>query len=378
MNQKSLNASVIGAGDMGHGIAEICAIAGFNVYLNDISQNILNKSIERIHSSLEILARKRKIKDDEIDSILKRITPVIDLSKAVNNVDLIFEAVSENIEIKKKVYEQIDKFSKKNAIIASNTSYIEIEELANFISRPEYVIGMHFFNPVVLMKSLEVIKTDKNPDSVIQKAVDIGKQLGKIPIIVKSSPGFVVNRVQIVTQVLLGRAVEIGEITPVQIDAVMKKMGMAMGAFEVMDFSGLDICVNGMEYMALKLGNDYCAPNWMKNLVKNGLLGKKTGKGIYDWSDGKAKIDLNNSTEKITPLDLLIVQINEATKIIEEGIIDSFEKIDILIKNGTGNPMGISSILKNIGKEKIIERLNYFKSKFGLKIFEPTNYLLKL
>ncbi|MHA1340933.1 MAG: 3-hydroxyacyl-CoA dehydrogenase NAD-binding domain-containing protein [Promethearchaeota archaeon] len=377
-DSSSLNVSetaVIGAGDMGHGIAEICAIAGYEVNLYDIKQIFLDNALQRIKDSLKKLARKKKIQKENLNEILSKIISTLDISKAVENADIIFEAVPENIDIKKNVFQSINKFAKQGAIIASNTSYIKIGELAQYTTRPKFVIGMHFFNPVVIMKSLEVIRTKKNLNWVIDKAVKIGKKLGKIPIVVNDSPGFVVNRVQITTQILLGRAVEMGEIMPNQIDATMRKMGMPMGAFEVMDFSGLDISVNGMEYMGSKLGEDYLPPKWMKDLVEKGLLGKKTGKGIYDWSQGRPKININDTTDKITPLDLLIVQINEAAKIIEEGVVDSFEKIDILIKNGTGNPMGIFPLLKSIGKEKIIERLLYFKNKLGLNVFEPCSYL---
>ncbi|MBD3352358.1 MAG: 3-hydroxyacyl-CoA dehydrogenase family protein [Candidatus Lokiarchaeota archaeon] len=367
--------TVVGAGDMGHGIAEVSAIAGFRVFLVDINEEILKNAVKNIRKSLKKLARKKKIKKDEVKAIEDRIITRTKIDEALNNSEIVFEAVSENQKLKRKIFSEIEKCIPNDSLIASNTSYFSIAELSEGFNHPERFLGMHFFNPVVLMKSLEIIKGKHTSKKTIEKALSIAEKLNKIGIVVKDSPGFVVNRVQMPTQILLCNAVEKGMITPNQIDAAMKNMGLPMGAFEVMDYSGLDVSLHGLEYMSKKLGPEYGPNQWFVDLVQAGKLGKKTGEGIYDWSSGRANIDLTDSTDKIKPIDLMIVQINEGMKVLEEEIVNSYKDIDLLIKNGTGNPMGIFGLLKSIGKEKIIKRCKEFAQMFGLELFKPTKKL---
>lgn len=360
---------------MGHGIAEVSAIAGFKVNLYDIKEEILKNAIKEIEKSLNILGRKKKVKTDEIPDIISRIRNFTDIKDCVKDADLIFEVVPEIIDLKKKVIKNIDEYAKPSSIIATNTSYMSISELASVTSRAEQFIGIHFFNPVILMKAVELIRGNKTSDETVEKSLSFIKSINKIPVVMIDSPGFVVNRVQAAPQILLGKSVEMGIFTPNQIDAMMKKLGLPMGAFEIMDYSGLDVTVHGLDYLGSVLGPEYSAPKWMKELVIQGKLGKKTGQGIYDWSSGSAKIDLSDTTDKINAADLMIVQVNEATKLIESGVVKNPNDVDTLIKNGTGNPMGIFGIIKSLGKEKIIERLEYFSQLFNVKVFQPTQYL---
>lgn len=370
--------SIIGAGNMGHGIAEVSAIASFQVHLYDIKEEILKNAVNEIEKSLTILGRKKKVKIDEIPQIMSRIHTYNDIERCIKDADLIFEVVPEIIDLKKKVIKNIDDYAKKSALLATNTSYMSISELAAVTRRPEQFIGIHFFNPVILMKAVEVIRGTLTSDQTVEQSLIFIKKINKIPVVMADSPGFVVNRVQAAPQILLGKAVERGIFTPNQIDAMMKKLGLPMGAFEIMDYSGLDVTVHGLDYLGSVLGPEYSAPKWMKELVAQGKLGKKTGQGIYDWSSGSAKIDLNDVTDKINAADLMIVQVNEATKLIESGVVKDPNDVDILIKNGTGNPMGIFGIIKSLGKEKIIERLEYFSQLFNVKVFQPTQYLRKI
>ena len=368
--------AIVGSGDMGHGIAEVCAIAGFEVCLVDVKQDFLEKAMLRIHESLQTLARKKKVPKDQIDSILGRIQTFIDISEASQSAQLAIEAVPEVLDLKKTVFTNLDAILPPESIIATNTSNMSISELANVTSRAAHVAGLHFFNPVVLMKSVELIRGQQTSDETTNLLADFAQALGKIPLIVKKdSAGFAVNRVLIAAQVLAVRAVEAGIIAPVEVEASARKMGLPMGPFETMDYVGLDVVVHGFDYFAENFGADYAAPPWMKHLFENGELGKKTGAGVLDWSTGRPAIDLTSATDKVTLLDLIAVQINEATKLLEEGIVDNLEDVDFAIKNGTGNPAGFLNILKSLGKDKICGICERFADELSLEIFRPTKTL---
>jgi 3-hydroxyacyl-CoA dehydrogenase len=368
--------AVIGAGDMGHGIAECCALECSKVYLYDIKEQYLTKAMQKIGDSLVILARKRKIKENQIDEIKKRIFPTTDMRIAVEKATFIIEAVPEIPELKKSVYTTIEKYTPETTIITTNTSTISITELANSFKNPSRFMGIHFFNPVIMMKAVEVIFGKLTSPQTIDTVMEFANIIKKKPVKIQDSPGFVVNRVQASVQILLCNAVQQKIITPDQIDAEMKRIQMPMGAFEIMDFVGLDISFHVMEQLARYFGKEYAPPKWFSELVTSGNLGKKTGRGVYDWSSGKAEINLNAPPSEITVLDLMVVQINEATKILEQKIVSSPSDIDNLIINGTGNPMGIFGLLKSQGKKAIIERCEYFAAKLGMAVFKPTRFLL--
>lgn len=368
---------VVGAGDMGHGIAEACAIAGYEVAMRDIKQEFLDKAVSRIKESVEILARKRKVKED-VAVVMGRIKTYIEIKDAAKDAQLVIEAVPEIMDLKKSVFKELDAGLPKGAIIATNTSNMSITTLASACARPTLVAGLHFFNPAILMKTVEIIPGKQTVKGTVVLLADFVKSLGKIPIIaLKDAPGFVINRVQAPSQILLTKAVEKGLIKPNQMDAVARKMGMPMGPFETFDYVGLDVVYHGMNYFAQVLSKDYTPPEWLKKLFDAKLLGKKTNKGIFDWPDGnRPTINIEDATDKISMLDLLCVQVNEGTKLLEEGVVDSPDTIDLAIKNGTGNTMGVMSLLKSVGKDKVIATCERFAKELGVKTFEPTKTLL--
>ena len=368
--------AVIGAGDMGHGIAECCALECQTVYLYDIKEEYLLKAMQKINDSLTILARKHKIKENQIEEIKKRILFTTDMKTAVEKAAIIIEAVPEIPDLKKKVYTNIETFASTSTIITTNTSTISINELATNLQNATRFIGTHFFNPVIMMKAVEVIYGKSTSSETADKIMEFMQVIKKKPVKMPDSPGFVVNRVQASVQILLCNAVQRQLITPDQIDAEMKRIQMPMGAFEIMDFVGLDISYHVMEQLARYFGKEYAPPQWLSELVNSGNLGKKTGKGVYDWSNGKASINLDAPPSEITIMDLMIVQINEATKILEQQIVNNTTEIDSLIINGTGNPMGIFGLLKSQGKKTIIDRCSYFSSKLEMDVFKPTKNLL--
>ncbi|MHA1733459.1 MAG: 3-hydroxyacyl-CoA dehydrogenase NAD-binding domain-containing protein [Promethearchaeota archaeon] len=368
---------VVGAGDMGHGIAEACAISGYEVFLRDIKQDILDAAMDRIQDSLKVLARKRKVKGDELNQILGRIHPTTDLGEAAGGAHIAIEAVPEVLALKEGVLGELDASLPPGAILATNTSNMSITRLASSTRNPGRVAGLHFFNPAILMKTVEVIRGEQTATETTSTLSEFVRSLGKIPIpVVKDTPGFVVNRVQAPAQVLVTRAVQRGIFTPNQLDAVARRMSMPMGPFETMDYVGLDVVVHGMNYFGETLGDDYLPPEWLVELFEAGKLGKKTGVGIFDWSSGRPEIDLSDPTEEINMLDLLAVQVNEATKLVEGEVVQDPGDIDLAIKNGTGNAMGVLSLLKSIGKEKIVGICERWADELGVGIFRPTNSLL--
>jgi 3-hydroxyacyl-CoA dehydrogenase len=367
--------SVCGSGTMGHGIAENLAIIGKNVVLYDISNEALKKAKKEIEYSLRILRKKRKIKENP-KVVVNRINFSTDLSETVKFKNVIFEAIPEIINLKIDFFKKIQMIN-PNALICSNTSYLDINKLAISLKRPENLIGMHFFNPVVLKKALEIVPSKFTNEKWISFVKELSKKLKKLPVICNNSPGFIVNRVISPVQVLLCNLVQKEIIKPEEFDTKMKNMGMAQGAFETMDFVGLDIAVHGMNYMGDNFNRDYLPPKWLVNKIEKNQLGKKTGKGIYDWTEGVPKIDLSRETNSIEVIDIMFVQINEATKVLMEGITDSPKKIDMLIKNSTSNPMGIFGLLKKLGPEKIARRCQYFSDLLNMDIFKPTKLLME-
>ncbi len=369
-------ASIIGAGTMGHGIAEIMAIHRFNVFLYDIKHQYLNAAKKRIITSLRILEKKGKTKES-LENILQRISYTSDLPEAIKDADIVFEAVPEIREIKKEIFRKVEHYNKKG-ILATNTSYFDLNEFKDYLKHGERFIGMHFFNPVVLKKALEIIPQNTTTRHTIQICNYLGKELGKNPIICKSSPGFVVNRIQMAAQVLLCRAVEKEILKPADMDIKMRKMGLSQGAFEIMDFVGLDVVFHGMKYMSKKLNKEYNPPTWMEKLVKLEKLGRKTGEGIFIWKDGKPIITKGtklDTSDVLEVLDLMCVQINEATKLLSQKIVKSKESIDLLIVEGTGNPMGLFRLLKSLGKKKVIESCRKCEKLVSSPLFKPTHYL---
>lgn len=366
---------VIGAGDMGHGIAEVCAIGGYTIKLYDIKQEMLDSALKRILKSLKVLKRKRKIRKESLDQILQRIEPTLDIGSAVSDSMLIFEAAPEIKDLKRELYQKIQPFLREDAVIATNTSYLSINSLSQDLENPDRFIGCHFFNPVVLQKVVELNYTPKTSEDTLLLLEEVMENIGKKSVRVKDSPGFVLNRIQIAPQVLVSRLYQQGIIKPEEVDALMKNKGLPLGAFETMDYVGLDVTLHGMKYMGSVLGEEYGPPSWLVELVDQGHLGRKTGRGVYDWSSGHANIDLGAKTDVLDTLDLLITEINEAMKLLEENVVESKKDIDKVMKLGSGNPLSLFGLLKGVGKEKCVARCEHFAELLGFSMFKPVKTL---
>jgi enoyl-CoA hydratase/3-hydroxyacyl-CoA dehydrogenase len=367
--------AMIGAGDMGHGIAACFLQVGYTVVLRDIEQKFVDKGVAGIKASFDKFKAKGKMTAGAYDDALARLIQMVDIKEAVKDADFIIEAVPEKLELKKSVFADLDKYAPKHAILASNTSNISITDIASATKRPDKVIGYHFFNPAILMKLVEVIKGNRSSDESIQIGYEIAKKIQKVPVIVKKdSPGFIYNRVNEPAAVLLSKILEAGHPTPEEFDAVFKPF-MAMAPFEVVDYAGIDIAVHGLQYFAQVLSPDYKPSDALMAYLKSGNLGKKTGKGFYDWSCGRPAINLDKATKEYDLNHMVALQVNEATKLLEEGVCDDPKEIDLAMANGGGSPFGPFTLAQGIGYPVLVARLEELYAKFNLEIFKPTKVI---
>lgn len=288
INQKNNfmeNIAVIGAGTMGNGIAHIFAQKGFKVHLIDTQSAALEKALHTIEKNLDRQVAKQTISAEEKNKALIHIQTFTSIEQGVLNADLVIEAATENSDIKKKIFLSLDKYAPSHCILASNTSSISISELATATQRPELVIGMHFMNPVPIMKLVEVINGEATSESVTQTIVTLSKKIDKIPCVVKDAPGFIANRIlmPMINEAIYALAEGISDAAT--IDQIMK-LGMAhpMGPLQLADYIGLDVCKNIMDIMAEGFNNTKYAPcPLLVNLVKQGKLGVKTKEGFYTY-----------------------------------------------------------------------------------------------
>jgi 3-hydroxybutyryl-CoA dehydrogenase len=276
--------AVIGAGTMGHGIAQVAATAHYDVCLNDIKDEFLARAKSGIDGSLDRMVKKEKITEQEKQAILSRITFTTDIAKAVKDADLIIEAIPEILELKKEMFKKLDNLSKPEAILGTNTSQNSITEIASVVANPSRVVGTHFFNPPVMMRLVEVVKGLETADSVVEQIRAFATKLGKEIVVCKDSQGFISTRVLVALRLECYRVLDEGIATKEDIDKVLKlALGHPMGQFELADFSGLDIEVPICEGLAKVYGERFRPPQSLVHLVKAGRIGKKVGKGWFNY-----------------------------------------------------------------------------------------------
>lgn len=295
MNSKKIfmkNIAVIGAGTMGNGIAHVFAMKGFQVRLVDISPDALEKALATIEKNLDRMLKKERITANEKAAALANISTFAKMETALQTVDLAVEAATENVDLKLKIFQKIDELAPPQAILATNTSSISITKIASCTQRPEKVIGMHFMNPVPVMKLVEVIRGYATSDAVTAAVMEISRQLGKVPVEVNDYPGFVANRI---LMPMINEAINAlfeGVAGVAEIDTVMK-LGMAhpMGPLQLADFIGLDVCLAILRVLQEGYGNPKFAPcPLLINMVAAGKLGVKTGEGFYNYSRGTKEL----------------------------------------------------------------------------------------
>jgi len=294
------NISVIGAGTMGNGIAHVFAQFGFEVTLIDLSDDSLRRGISTITKNLDRQVTKGSLTEAEKQATLDRIKTNTELKSGVSNADLVVEAATENIDLKLKIFKDMDAFAPENAILASNTSSISITKIASVTKRADKVIGMHFMNPVPVMKLVEVIRGYSTSDEVTKLIFDISKALNKVPVEVNDYPGFVANRIlmPMINEAII--SLQEGVAGVEEIDTVMK-LGMAhpMGPLQLADFIGLDVCLSILNVLHAGLGNPKYAPcPLLVNMVTAGKLGVKSGEGFYSYGHGTKDLILASRFKK--------------------------------------------------------------------------------
>ena len=294
------NITVIGAGTMGNGIAHAFAQKNFNVRLVDVSKEALKKALVTIEKNLDRMLSKEKITQEEKKDTLKSISTFTDISQAIVESDLVVEAASEDLNLKLKIFKELDQICAPNTILATNTSSISITEIASVTNRPSLVIGMHFMNPVPIMKLVEVIKGKETSNQVTSDIMEMSRTLGKIPVEVNDAPGFVANRIlmPMINEAIYSLHENISSVEG--IDTVMI-LGMShpMGPLHLADFIGLDVCLSILQVLHKGFGDKKYQPcPLLINMVNKGNLGVKSGEGFYDYSEGiKSKKVANQFTK---------------------------------------------------------------------------------
>ncbi|MCK5711694.1 MAG: hypothetical protein KAI25_03165, partial [Hyphomicrobiaceae bacterium] len=383
------NIGVVGAGIMGGGIAQLAADRGIPVRLKDIRYDAVLDALRTARGVWDYKLRRRRLTEGEVQQKMAFIAPTLDDTGLVH-ADLVIEAVVENLEVKQKVLAEAERRMDSRAVFASNTSSLPIGDIAARALHPERVVGLHFFNPVHRMPLIEVVATPMTSKETIVSSLQFAKRLGKTPILVKDTCGFIVNRV------LLGYINEAGRILEecgqmVAIDKLMTDFGLPMGPFTLSDEVGLDIGIKVLDTLEESLGARFAPVESFKRVAEKGLLGKKTKKGFYIYN-GKEK-DPNEAIAPLLGTDdfksfkaedyrkrMIYLMINEAARCLEDGVVDEPGAIDVGMIFGTGFPPFRGGLLRyadSVGIDNIVADLERFTSEGG-KQFEPCTYLLSL
>ena len=374
------NITVLGSGIMGHGIAQVSAMAGYNVVLRDIEQPFLDKAMEKIKWSLDKLVSKEKISENERDEIFSRIKPIVDLKDAVHDCDLVIEAVPEIMDLKKKVYAELDKTAGDQVVFASNTSTLPITEIANTISRPKKFIGIHFFNPPQLMKLVEVIPGQETSDDITNLIINFVKSVNKIPVTCrKDVPGFIVNRLFIPLVHEACYVMERQKIQQTEIDSAVKfRLGFPMGIFELADFTGLDVIHKATVEMHVRDKKVISPHPTIEQLFNEKKLGQKSGEGFYKYSDDKyERIPLSEElAKKCDPIQIVANILNNAAWLVTNNASD-IDEIEKAASLGLGLKKPLFETAKEIGMQKIVEELKKLSDKHGA-FYEPDPLLLSM
>jgi 3-hydroxybutyryl-CoA dehydrogenase len=287
MNAQTIHtAAVLGAGTMGNGIAQVLAMHGITTRLYDVAPGPIERGIAMIRTNLEKGVAKGKVAQADADAALKRLTGTQDLDEAIRGVQCVVEAVPEKLELKQTLFEKLGAALGPDVLLATNTSSLPITRIASVTPHPARVVGMHFFNPVHIMKLVEVVETGKSSQEAVACAVELSKRLGKDPIHVKDSPGFASSRLGVLIGLEAMRMVESGVASATDIDKAMTLgYGFPMGPLELTDVVGLDVRLAIADYLHKELGERFAPPHVLREKVQRGELGKKSGKGFYAWSE---------------------------------------------------------------------------------------------
>jgi enoyl-CoA hydratase/3-hydroxyacyl-CoA dehydrogenase len=372
--------TVLGSGIMGHGIAQISAMAGFEVTLRDVDTKFLDSAMSKIKWSLDKLVEKQKITQAESETIYSRIHPVVDLKQALSGADLLIEAVPEDMELKKKVYLEVDKHSDSKTIYASNTSTLPISEISSLTNRSNRFIGLHFFNPPQLMKLVEVIPGITTDQQIIKVGIDFVKRVGKEPVLCrKDVPGFIVNRIFIPLIHEAAYCLDRDGPSMTQIDSAVKfRLSFPMGIFELADYTGLDVIHKATSEMFSRDKKVIFPHPRIKELFDQGKYGKKSGSGFYSYSGEQyERVSLSEEDSKAyNPIKLLAVALNNAAWLITNKAC-TLEDLEIALKLGMGLRNPLFRTGEQFGIKGIVDTLQDLHAKYG-DFYKPDNFLLSL
>jgi len=372
--------TVLGSGIMGHGIAQISAMAGFEVTLRDVDTKFLDSAMSKIKWSLDKLVEKQKITQADSEAIYSRIHPVVDLKQALSGADLLIEAVPEDMELKKKVYLDVDKHSDSKTIYASNTSTLPISEISSLTNRSTRFIGLHFFNPPQLMKLVEVIPGVTTDQQIVKVGMDFVKRVGKEPVLCsKDVPGFIVNRIFIPLIHEAAYCLDRDGPSMTQLDSAVKfRLSFPMGIFELADYTGLDVIHKATSEMFSRDKKVIFPHPRIKELFEQGKYGKKSGSGFYSYSGEQyERVSLSEEdSNAYDPIKLLAVALNNAAWLITNKVC-TLEDLEIALKLGMGLRNPLFRTGEQFGTKRVVDTLQDLHAKYG-DFYKPDNYLLSL
>ncbi|MFX0134698.1 MAG: 3-hydroxyacyl-CoA dehydrogenase NAD-binding domain-containing protein [Candidatus Hodarchaeota archaeon] len=374
---------IIGAGTMGHEIAQVALMGGFKpVILNDLNNEILRKAADKIETGLKRLEAKGKLRESYTASnLMENLVKEDDLKKAVSQADFIIEAIPEIMKLKQDLFEKLGKFAPKHAILATNTSTMSITEIASSSGRPDKVIGCHFFTPVIVLRLIEIIKGKKTSEKTVNLCKKICQKFPALkgerflPVLEKESPGFIVNRLTITGSLYINWLLEYAmerDIPLEKIDADVEHLAK-IGPFAKWDYFGLDIAYDTLSYFAKVLSPEFAPGKTLTRLVNEGNLGRKTGKGLYEWRDGKLSIDKTKKAGILNPELLMAIQLNEGCRLLEEGIVSGYKIIDDTMMAGMDMPGPFGAGKRNYKKWVVL--LEEFVEQSKLKYLTPCDLM---
>jgi len=377
------NIVMLGFGDMGKGIAQVCLMAGYNVTAVDISDDLIEKGLEYIKTGFEKLESKDKLpKGSSAKDYLAKLKTSKDLIEVVKDADLVIEAVVEKLDVKQKLCKDVIENSPDHCIFASNTSTMSITEIAKNCSKPENVIGMHFFNPAPLMRLVEVIKGDKSSDESMNIGVEVSKSLpclrGEryVVRVLKDRPGFIVNRVLAPASIYINYIIDLAYEKGIpweQVDADISGENAPMSTLTLSDFTGRDIAYHGQLYYGEKLSPDFKPGKVLTMQMEKGTLGKKTGQGFYDWTKGRPQPDLSKKAGIVNRKIFAAINANEGCRILKEGVVSSWKVIDDAILAGMNFPGPMEFASNNF--KRLADLLEETAEKLGKSYLKPCDLL---
>jgi enoyl-CoA hydratase/3-hydroxyacyl-CoA dehydrogenase len=372
--------AVLGSGLMGHGIAQTFAQAGYKTTMIDIKEEYVQAGLEKIKWSLGKLLEKTRITQVVHDDALANLSTTTDRAAGVKDADLVIEAIPEIMDLKQKVFAELEKETPAHAILATNTSSLPISEIAEATEHPEKVVGMHFFSPVVRMDVVEIIKGNKTTDAVAQLIFDLTQKIGKAPVMCnKDIPGFIANGVMMFPLNFVGQLIDQDKFKIEEIDSALHfNIGMRMAVFGLIDFVGIDVTYNILKFMATRIEGMTLA-KCLEDRVQRGDLGVKTGKGFYEYPTGRWAVPPSWSPSlagKFDPQFVTSVAINRAAALVDDDVASPAD-IDKTLKLGFNLPLGMLEIADSLGIDTVVEKLEHIAKEYD-QFYAPHPLLQKM